>query len=137
MEKEMWNLYDKNLHITEHTYCREDGTENIPEGLYHLATWMYIFVRDGKLLLTQRHPNKKNPLKWEVPGCSILFGETPVQGAKREVVEEIGLVLEDQQVEVADVIPEKYWKLHDIYQARQWDLEYERAVKTEDDKGGS
>ena len=121
MKKEMWNLYDKNLHITEHIYCREDGTENIPEGLYHLCTWMYVFARDGRLLVIQRHPNKTKPLKWEVPGGSVLLGETSLQGAKREVLEETGLLLEDQQVEFLTNEFGKGWILGVYYAILQKD----------------
>lgn len=122
MAKEMWSLYDKNMHLTEHIYYREDGTENIPEGLYHLCTWMYVFTRDGRLLITQRHPDKKNPLKWEVPGGSVLFGETSLQGAKREVLEETGLLLEDQQVEFLTNELGKGWILNIYYAILERDV---------------
>ena len=32
-----------------------------------------------------------NPLKWEGPGGSVVKGETAIEGAKRETLEEIGL----------------------------------------------
>lgn len=40
-----------------------------------------------------------------------------------------------ENVELADVIPEKYWKLHDIYHKRQWDVEYERALFSKEGEG--
>lgn len=47
----------------------------------------------GQYLLSQRHPKKQYPLYWECTGGSVLSGETSLQGAIREVKEELGILL--------------------------------------------
>lgn len=48
-----------------------------------------ILVRDGKLLLCQRLPNKHNALKWEFPGGKLEAGESPEAALERELTEEL------------------------------------------------
>ncbi|MED4554797.1 NUDIX domain-containing protein [Lysinibacillus capsici] len=56
---------------------------------------MHIWIRNnkGEFLLTKRHPNKHYPHLWECPGGSIVTGESSLDGAIREVEEEIGISL--------------------------------------------
>lgn len=49
-------------------------------------------------MITQRHPNKPWALKWEITGGSILKGETPEQGAIRELKEETGIEVTDSDL---------------------------------------
>lgn len=65
--------------------------EEIPDGAYHGVVDVYTFTRQGEILLTQRHTAKPWPLQWEITGGSILKGETPEQGARRELLEETGI----------------------------------------------
>ena len=71
--------------------------QKIPEGLYHPVVEIWTKTPDGKILLTQRHPNKHYPLLWECSGGSIVEGEDFLIGASRELAEETGI----------DVPPEK------------------------------
>lgn len=87
---EEWDIYNKDLEKTGKTCIR--GQYKLQENEYHLVVHVWILTRDGKILLTQRSREKEtNPLKWEGPGGSVIKGETPVEGAKREILEEIGL----------------------------------------------
>ncbi len=59
-----------------------------------------LLLRDGKVLLGKRHqdPEKASSLlngagTWTMPGGKLHFGETFEEGAKREVMEETGLKL--------------------------------------------
>ena len=65
--------------------------EIIPKGLYHLSVSVWIVNQQGQYLLSQRHPKKQYPLYWECTGGSVLSGETSLQGAIREVKEELGM----------------------------------------------
>lgn len=67
--------------------------EIIPKGLYHLSVSVWIVNQQGQYLLSQRHPKKQYPLYWECTGGSVLSGETSLQGAIREVKEELGILL--------------------------------------------
>lgn len=64
-----------------------------------------MLYRDGKILLGLRHsdPAKaKSSLRGEgtltMPGGKLEFGETMEEGAKREVLEETGIILNDARV---------------------------------------
>lgn len=89
---EMWDLYDEQGRKTGETWERSRARE-IPEGRYHIVCDILIRHRDGDFLLTRRDPEKD-----VYPGCleasaggSALAGETPEEGARREMLEETGL----------------------------------------------
>lgn len=87
---EKWDLYNMNREKTGITMLRG---ESIPKGLYHLSVSAWIVNQQGQYLLSQRHPAKKYPLCWECTGGAVLFGENSLQGAVREVKEELGIQL--------------------------------------------
>jgi 8-oxo-dGTP diphosphatase len=64
-----------------------------------------MMVRNGKVLLGRRHddPEKASSLlngagKWTMPGGKLHFRETFEEGAKREVLEETGILLKHADV---------------------------------------
>ncbi len=64
-----------------------------------------MMVKEGKLLLGKRHddPEKASSLlngagTWTMPGGKLHFGETFEKGAKREVLEETGMVLNNIEI---------------------------------------
>jgi len=64
-----------------------------------------MLLRDGKVLLGRRHvdPEKADSLlhgagSWTMPGGKFEFGESFEDGAKRELMEETGIVLEKVKV---------------------------------------
>lgn len=87
---ELWDLYDKNRIKTGRTH--ERGTP-LAEGDYHVVVHVWIRNSKGEILLTKRHENKTHPNLWECTGGSILVGEDSMEGALREVKEEIGISL--------------------------------------------
>ncbi len=66
------------------------------KGLFHPTIHVWIYTRDGRLLIQKRGKHKKSfPLLWDVSVAGhIGAGEDIVQSALREVEEEIGLVLQ-------------------------------------------
>ena len=87
---EKWDLYNAKREKAGIVVCRG---ETIPKGLYHLSVSAWIVNQQGQYLLSQRHPKKQYPLCWECTGGSVLFGENSLQGAVREVKEELGISL--------------------------------------------
>ncbi len=65
-----------------------------------------VIEQDGKHLLIKQ--SKKKPLggQWRHPGGSFKKGEIPVEGIKRELLEEIGLeieVLDNEPVHIENI----------------------------------
>ena len=51
-----------------------------------------VVVRDGRLLLAQRHPTRSDfGLLWECPGGKVESGESPERALARELREELGV----------------------------------------------
>lgn len=61
-----------------------------------------VIIRSGRILLTQRLPNKDFPRMWECPGGKVEERETFRQALMRELEEEIGITREDLACAVAE-----------------------------------
>ena len=85
---EFWDLYNENK---EPLNQRHKRGEPLPEGKYHLVVDILSVNPYGKILITKRHPDKHYGGMWEISGGSVIAGETPLEGAKRELFEETGL----------------------------------------------
>lgn len=90
---ELWDLYTEDRQLTGNTHIR--GKE-LPDGAYHLVVHVWIRNQKGEYLISQRSANRPTfPLMWECVGGSVVKGETSLQGAIREVKEEVGIYLSD------------------------------------------
>lgn len=88
---ELWDLYDENRNLTGKIH--ERGTL-IPDGYYHLVVHVWIRNKDGKYLISRRDKSRKAyPLYLECQGGSVIQGEDSITGARREVLEEVGVDL--------------------------------------------
>ncbi len=86
---EKWDLYTKNREKTGRQHMRG---EKLPDGFYHLVVHVWICNAKGEYLISQRAANRPIfPLMWECVGGSVLMGESSIEGAIREVKEEVGL----------------------------------------------
>ena len=89
--KEVWDLYDENRNLTGKTLVRGNL---IPEGYYHLVVHVWIKNKDNLFLISRRAPDRQAyPLKLECVGGGVLMGETSLDGAIRETLEEVGIDL--------------------------------------------
>lgn len=85
---EIWDLYTKYREKTGKEHVRG---KQIPDGYYHLVVHVWIRNRKGEYLISQRAANRPTfPLMWECIGGSVLKGESSIEGAIREVKEEVG-----------------------------------------------
>ncbi len=68
--------------------------EPIPKGLHHLVCEIIVRHTDGDYLLVQRDPRKPNfgGMLEATAGGSALKGEDPITCAKRELLEETGII---------------------------------------------
>lgn len=91
---EKWDLYTKYREKTGREHVRG---EKIPEGFYHLVVHIWIRNCKGEYLISQRSASRvTSPLMWECVGGSVFMGESSIDGALREVKEEVGLDLEPE-----------------------------------------
>ncbi len=96
---EKWDLYTKYREKTGKEHIRG---EEIPEGLYHLVVHVWIRNSRGEYLLSRRAADRPTyPFFWETVGGSVLQGETSVEGAVREVKEEVGITLSPESGQLA------------------------------------
>lgn len=102
---ELWNLVDSKGIASGVKYERGAST-HIPEGLYHLAVEVWFKPSFNELLLTQRHPDKPNGLKWECTCGSALDGESSLEAAQRELSEELGIRVSLSELEYLDTVIE-------------------------------
>ena len=88
---EVWDLYTEGRIKTGETHLR--GTA-LPKNRFHLVVHVWIVNAKGEYLISQRAASRPSyPLMWECVGGSVLRGESSVDGAVREVKEEVGIDL--------------------------------------------
>lgn len=92
---EYWDLFDGNRCPLNRLHRRGDP---VPEGCYHQVVGIWIRDRQGRFLISRRHPDKPYGLYWESTGGSVVAGEDSRTGAVREVGEELGIPLKPEQM---------------------------------------
>lgn len=107
---ELWDVYDSQKKKTGKIH--EKG-KPFNEGEYHIAVHAWIINDKNEVLLTQRRPDDTFPGKWEPTAGSILAGETSIQGAKRELEEELGIKMGERDGRV--IGGERRDQYHDFY----------------------
>lgn len=108
---EYLDLYDENGNGTGEIMKRGDP---VPKGRYRIGAEIFTVDGKGKLLVTKRHPDKHYPNLWECTGGSVTAGETPVEGAVRELSEEIGVKVPPDELEFLGALKED-WKSGFMY----------------------
>ena len=102
-DAEIWDLYDENRELLGKNHVRG---EQLPIDGYHLVVHVWIRNSKGEYLISQRSANRPTfPLVWECVDGSVVKGEDSLQGALREVKEEVGVDLlpEKGQVILSDI----------------------------------
>lgn len=91
---EKWDLYTKYREKTGKEHVRG---EELPDGLYHLVVHVWIRNSKGEYLISKRAADRPTyPLMWESVGGSVIKGEDSIEGAIREVKEEVGINLQKE-----------------------------------------
>ena len=67
---------------------------------YQVAVGAMIFNDQGQLLLCEHTYRRLHP--WGLPGGDLKFGEDPVDGVRREILEETGLSVQDARLLLAE-----------------------------------
>lgn len=103
---EYWDLYNEDKQLLGKTIKRG---EKLEEGEYHLVVGIWTVTPEGKILLTQRHPDKDCGLLWECSGGGVLAGESSMEGAVRELKEEIGVEVTEAELQFMGSLRTKHY----------------------------
>ncbi|NNU27139.1 NUDIX hydrolase [Isoptericola sediminis] len=96
---EWWDVLDEAGKPTGEAFRR--GTPGWPAGRFHLIVATCVVRADGSVLLTRRAVTKSEfPLAWEFPGGSALAGESSRRAAQRELREETGVEVAEDELEL-------------------------------------
>ena len=93
------DIYDSNRRRTGRLHRR--GT-SWGKGEYGLIVCVWVYDGKGKLLLTQRAPEKSFAGTWENSGGAAKAGESSLQAIVRELREETGIWAEESEFELLD-----------------------------------
>lgn len=126
--EEYWDVYDKNR-VFQNKTIRRGGT--FADGEYYVCCEVWFQNSNGEMLVTQRHPNKKAGGLWEFVGGGVLASETTLQASVREVQEEIGISLTENELFLLDVYKHRNYFM-DIYLVQK-DVNIENIVLDENE----
>jgi 8-oxo-dGTP diphosphatase len=109
---EEWDLYDSNRIPLGRTHERGVPME---EGTFHVVVAVWTVNADGKLLVTLRSQQKElYPGLWENTSGSVVNGENSREAAMRELAEETGIRVREEQVQFLGTA-QKFASFVDIY----------------------
>ena len=91
-KREVWDAYNSDFEKLPGVTLVRGEESTIPNGTYHLVVHVLVKHVDGTFLCMQRDFRKHYPGMWEASASgSALQGETPYEGALRELREETGV----------------------------------------------
>jgi len=95
MTSELWDIYDENMEKTGDTFS--EGT-SLPHGQYGYIVHIIIRNKSNRYLIQQRSLSKKwYPGQWDATCGRVQAGESVLEGAVREVWEELGILTSAEQ----------------------------------------
>lgn len=93
---EYWDVCDRNGRKLGYT---KRSDEEFLDGEYHLGASVWIADSKGKLLIQKRAASKRTgPSLWSITGGKVQAGECSIEACVREVKEELGFVLDEQDI---------------------------------------
>lgn len=93
---ELFDVVDKNR--KKRGYTKPRG-EKLEENEYNVGVEIWVFNKN-RLLMTKRSLEKSHPGEWEVPGGCSQSGEDSIDTLIREVKEEIGISIKEDDVQL-------------------------------------
>ena len=96
--EELIDVLDENGNKTGEILTREQIHK---KGLCHRIVVIAIIDEKGNILMQQRSKNKsKNPGKWDVASAGhVSSGQTSTEAAIRETLEEVGITVNEEELE--------------------------------------
>lgn len=95
---EIIDLYDCQKNKLNKTMIRSEGEPK--DGEFKLSVHTWILNSEGELLIQKRNENlERNPGKWAFTGGAVVSNESSLDGAIREVKEELGITVHNDEIE--------------------------------------
>ena len=91
---ELRRMYDEDFNYLGYLKDRKEPLEATE---YFVVSGVMVISR-GKLLVTKRAKNKTFPHQWEFTMGSVVDKESPLEGALRELKEEVGIRATDRDL---------------------------------------
>lgn len=107
--EEFMDIYDENKNKTGKIINRKDR-HKLNENEYTICVHCWIINSKKEILITQRSLNINRGGMWEDTHGGLRVGESSIEGIKRELKEELGIVIEDK-----DLILDKTVKKDNIF----------------------
>ena len=94
---ELLDILDENGKLTGKTALKSEAHKN---GWFHATVHIWLYTKEEKILLQQRGFSKKVfPGLWDISVAGhIGAGETILNAARREILEELGLSVQDNEL---------------------------------------
>jgi len=90
-----------------------------------------IIKHDSRMLMLFRSETETDPSLWGIPAGKVEEGETDLEAIIREVFEETGIQLEENQVEHLEELPIEYPNMTVVFPIFKVHLDEEAAVTLE------
>ncbi len=102
MSDELIDIYSKNNHSLGIKKMKSAAHK---KGLWHRSAHIWIYTSRGEILLQLRSSNKKMyPTRWDISAAGhVVAGEEPISAAIRELKEEIGLDVAQENLEFFEI----------------------------------
>ncbi len=90
--------------------------EFVPQKKHFLSVHVWVKNSKGQFLMQKRLPNRRvDPNMWSVHGGVADTGETSLEAAKRETLEEIGLKIENPVLVYQNPEPDPWGGMVDVW----------------------
>lgn len=98
MAVEYWDILDREGNFTGRRMKREHFN-HFRSGQYHLVVHIWIKNSNGQFLIQKRSADRMPmPGEWAATGGSVQSGETSKTAAVRELNEELGIVVRENEI---------------------------------------
>lgn len=114
--EEIFDIYTrdgKHIGAKEESICHSKNP-----GFYHKPVWIWIINSKKEVLIQKRTAYMKNhPNKWDMSSAGhVILGETAIQGAIREVYEELGIKTKESDYKfICEYIADKFFEIAQLY----------------------
>ena len=101
--EELMDIYDKNR-IKTGKVVNRNNKKSLKDGEYTISVHCFIITSKKQILLTRRNMSKNRGGKCEDTHGGLRSGETSIDGIIRELKEEIGIIVEKEELQLYKIL---------------------------------